>query len=140
MDSVYSIFHPNLNGDLSKEDKRSHIAAIQEKAVAKAAQEGYVLSKEVEDFHKRKGWTTMQLKRWFSKHHAGLWCKLTISERKKSNLQLCVIGAKVWGYDMEVHLSQTGTNSKVVVVKDLTNLKVFCAVAGIGYVKATSGD
>lgn len=107
-----------------------------QKAQASAAKEGYILSREVEDFHKRKGWSTRQLQQWFDRHQDGLWCRLSFSTCKKGNKQMTVISAKVWDQQMEVHLSQTGTNTKIVVVKDLTNLKLFCSVAGIGYTKA----
>ena len=138
MDSVFSIFHPNFQGRLSDEAKKARMDELLQKATAKAAEEGYVLSREAEDFHKRKGWSTRQVQQWFDKHQNGLWCRLLFSTRKKGNRQMTVITAKVWDQEMEVHLSQADTNTKIVVVKDLTNLKLFCSVAGIGYTKAIS--
>ncbi|CAL1133624.1 unnamed protein product [Cladocopium goreaui] len=135
MDSVFSIVHPNFQGRLSDEAKRARMDELLQKATAKAAEEGYVLSREAEDFHKRKGWSTRQVQQWFDKHQNGLWCRLLFSARKKGNRQMTVITAKVWDQEMEIHLSQADTNTKIVVVKDLTNLKLFCAVAGIGYTK-----
>ena len=136
MDSVFSIFHPNFQGRLSDEAKRASMDQLLQKAQASDAKEGYILSREVEDFHKRIGWSPRQLQQWFDKHQDGLWCRLSFSNCKKGNKQMTVISAKVWEQEMEVHLSQTGTNTKIVVVKDLTNLKLFCSVAGIGYTKA----
>ena len=136
MDNIYSIFHPNLERGLSKEEKRACMDKLLEMASAQASAEGYALGKEVQDFHRRKGWSTKELKKWFEKHRNGLWCQLDISAAPQTaRSQLTVISATVWGYRMEVHLSLTTTNTKIVVVKDLTNLKLFCAVAGIGYVK-----
>ena len=135
MDSVFSIFHPNFPGRLSDEAKRARMDELLEKARSKAAEEGYVLSREAEDFHKRKGWSTRQVLQWFDKHQDGLWCRLLFSARKKGNRQMSVITAKVWNHEMELHLSQADTNTKIVVVKDLTNLKLFCTVAGIGYTR-----
>ena len=136
MDSVYSIFHPNFPGAMSGAEKRSLMETLLSQAEEKAEEQGWRLGKDVQDFHKRKGWSTRELRRWFEKRRDGLWCRLDISVRGKGKVQMTVISAPVWGYDMEVHLSQTQTGSKIVVVKDLINLRAFCAVAGVGYVKA----
>ncbi|CAE7904881.1 unnamed protein product [Symbiodinium sp. KB8] len=136
MDSVYSIFHPNFPGAMSGAEKRLLMETLLAQVKEKAEERGWRLGKDVQDFHKRKGWSTRELRRWFEKRRDGLWCRLDISVRGKGKVQMTVISAPVWGYDMEVSLSPTQTGSKIVVVKDLINLRVFCAVAGIGYVKA----
>ena len=133
---VFSIVHPNFPGKLPNAEKKLRMETLLESATEKAQAEGYVLGTDARDFHKRKGWSTRDLKRWFEKNRDGLWCQLDFSVRSHGRAQMTVISAPVWGYDMEVHLSQTQTGSKIVVVKDLINLKTFCAVAGIGYVKA----
>ncbi|CAE7839542.1 unnamed protein product [Symbiodinium sp. CCMP2592] len=136
MDSVYGSFHPNFPGAMSAAEKRSLMETLLAQAKDKAEEQGWKLGKDVQDFHKRKGWNTRELLRWIEKRREGLWCRLDISVRGKSKAQLTVISAPVWGYDMEVHLSKVQTGSNIVVVKDLINLRTFCAVAGIGYVKA----
>ena len=65
MDSVFSIFHPNFQGRLSDEAKKARMDELLQKATAKAAEEGYVLSREAEGFHKRKGWSTRQVQQGF---------------------------------------------------------------------------
>lgn len=140
LDSMFSIFHPNFPGLLTDGAKRARMDELVQKAKAKAAQEGYILGKDAEDFHKRKGWSTRQVQKWFEKHQNGLWCRLGFSSRKKGSRQMTVISAKVWDQEMELHLSQADTNTKIVVVKDLTNIKLFCHVAGIGYMEGHQKD